>query len=106
MLYYQKGAGHEPGGERRSVTKKQGDENSVEHLKSLSQDQAVRFQEEAREKFYRDFVVGKATAIKRSMREGMEKGLRKGMEKGRLEERRQVALSMLQENADIDFILV
>ena len=30
---------------------------AMEHLKSLSRDQAVRFQEEAQEKFYRDFVV-------------------------------------------------
>ena len=40
---------------------------AMEHLKSLSRDQAVRFQEEAQEKFYRDFVIGKKTAIQRSM---------------------------------------
>ena len=101
---------------------------ALEHLKSLSRDQAARFQDEAgagraqkqeagagraqkqeaQEKFYRDFVASKATAAQRSMKEGREKGLReglqKGMEKGMEKGRRQVALSMLQENADRDFI--
>ena len=77
---------------------------AMEHLKSLSRDQAVRFQEEAQEKFYRDFVASKVTVAQRSMKEGREKGLReglqKGLQKGRQEGmekgRRQVALSMLQ----------
>ena len=89
---------------------------AMEHLKSLSRDQAVRFQEEAQEKFYRDFVASKVTVAQRSRREGveeglqkgrqegMEKGMEKGLEKGVEKGRRQVALSMLQENADRDFI--
>ena len=98
----------------------------MEHLKSLSRDQAVRFQDEAgagraqkqeaQEKFYRDFVASKVTAAKRSRREGVEEGLQKGLQKGRQEGmekglqkgvekgRRQVALSMLQKKLDISFI--
>ena len=77
---------------------------AMEHLKSLSRDQALRFQEEAREKFYRDFVIGKATAIKRSMEKGMEKGLQQGRQEGMEKGVRQIALSMLQKKMDASLI--
>ena len=85
---------------------------AMDHLKSLSQQEDVRYQEEAREKFYRDFVAGKEAAVQRSRREGleeglergMEKGMEKGMERGMEKERRHLVLSMLQENADMSFI--
>ena len=84
----------------------------MDHLKSLSQQEDVRCQEEAREKFYRDFVAGKEATVQRSRREGLErgmekgieKGIEKGMEKGMEKERRHLVLSMLQENTDISFI--
>ena len=80
----------------------------MEHLKRLFQDQAVRIQEEAREKFYRDFVLGKVAAIKRSQREGMERGMQQGMERGMQQGmekgRRQTALGMLQKKLDISLI--
>ena len=81
---------------------------AVEHLKSLSRDQALRFQEEAREKFYRDFVASKAATAQKSRREGVEEGLQQGRAEGRAEGRQegmqQVALSMLQKNLDISLI--
>ena len=77
---------------------------AVEHLKSLSRDQALRFQEEAREKFYRDFVASKAATVQKSRREGVEEGLQQGRAEGRQEGLQQVALSMLQKNLDISLI--
>ena len=76
----------------------------MDHLKSLSQQEDVRYQEEAREKFYRDFVAGKEAAVQRSRREGRQEGRREGLEEGMEKERRHLVLSMLQENADINFI--
>ena len=92
--------------------KSEGMKMAMDHLKRLSQDRAVRFQEEMREKFYKDFVAGKETAIRRSRQEGLEQGREEGREEGRQEgreegreeERKAFILNMLQQKADISFI--
>ena len=84
--------------------KSEGMKMAMDHLKRLSQDRAVRFQEEMREKFYKDFVAGKETAIRRSRQEGLEQGRREGRQEGREEERKAFILNMLQQKANISFI--
>ncbi len=69
---------------------------AVEHLRDLSQDEVLRREEEAREKFLMDQKAEKAYAFD----EGMEKGMQKGMEKGM----QKVALNMMQKKLDISFI--
>ncbi len=73
---------------------------AVEHLRGLSQDEVLRREEEAREKFLMDQRAEKAYAFD----EGMEKGMQKGMEKGRAEGMEEVALNMLKSNFKLSVI--
>ena len=79
---------------------------AMEHLRDLSQDEGLRREEEAREKFLMDQRAEKAYAFDEGMEKGMEKGMQKGMEKGRLQGKEEgraegmekVALNMLKSN--------
>ena len=82
---------------------------AMEHLKDLSQDEDLRREEEAREKFLRDQRAEKAYAFNKGMEkgreQGMEKGLKTGMEKGLKTGMEQIALNMLQKNMQISDII-
>ena len=88
------------------ILSKKGEEmkRAVEHLRDLSQDEVLRREEEAREKFLMDQKAEKAYAFDEGLEKGMEKGRQQGMQKGRQEERRAVALNILRKNLDISFI--
>ena len=66
---------------------------AMDHLKDLSQDEELRREEEAREKFIRDrraeidfgFDEGFHKGISLGRKEGMDKGRKEGMDKGRKE---------------------
>lgn len=81
---------------------------AMTHLKSLSNDDMVRFREEAWEKFQRDLRGQRAYAVeeghKEGRREGRKEGLRQGMQKGAKQEKTQIALKMLEEGYAIPFI--
>ena len=53
-----------------------------EHLKTLSLDRELRFQEEMREKYLRDRIAEEEFSREEGLKEGIEKGLKEGVEKG------------------------
>ena len=73
-------------------------------LKDLSVDNSVRVLEKLREKWVSDQVTHFEYAKQKGIEEGMEKGREEGMEKGREEGMQAVALNMLKEKADTNFI--
>ena len=77
---------------------------AVEHLRDLSQDEDLRREEEAREKFLMDQRAEKAYAFDEGKAEGKAEGIQQGLEKGRIEERKAVVLNILRKNLDISFI--
>ena len=56
-----------------------------EHLKTLSLDRELRFQEEMREKYLRDRIAEEEFSREEGLKEGVEKGLKEGVEKGKEE---------------------
>ena len=81
---------------------------AVEHLRDLSQDEVLRREEEAREKFLMDQKAEKAYAFDEGLEKGMEKGIQQGRVEGRQEGMQEgmqkVALNMMQKQLDIAVI--
>ena len=71
---------------------------AVEHLRDLSQDEVLRREEEAREKFLMDQKAEKAYAFDEGLEKGLEKGRLQGKKEGREEGMQKVALNMLKSN--------
>lgn len=69
-------------------------------LMELSQDEAVRLLEEAREKERRD----NASRMKGAFREGKLEGLQEGEKKGKLENRKEIAKQMLRDKMPVETI--
>ena len=97
---------------------------AMDHLRYLSEDEELRAEEEARERFLRDqraekayaFDEGMEKGIKQGIEQGMEQGMEKGMEKGikqgiekgiekGMEKgMEKLILNMLKNGASVDFI--
>ncbi len=88
------------------ILSKKGEEmkRAVEHLRDLSQDEDLRREEEAREKFLMDQRAEKAYAFDEGMEKGRAEGRVEGMQQGMEKERKAVALNILRKNLDISTI--
>ena len=79
--------------ELKMLAKKNSDiEETIVTLHELSDDEKIKLQCEARERFERDM----ASAIAKGKREGREAGMREGREAGIQESRKELILNMLQ----------
>ena len=89
---------------------------ATDHLEFMSQDEYLRFEEEAREKFRLDhntimaekWEAGLEKGLLRGRKEGRAEGREEGMEKGLLKGREaameETALKLLKQKADLSFV--
>ncbi len=77
---------------------------AVEHLRDLSQDEVLRREEEAREKFLMDQKAEKAYAFDEGLEKGRAEGIQQGMQKGRAEGKKELVIRMLKNGANINFV--
>ena len=85
---------------------------ATDHLEFMSQDEYLRFEEEAREKFRLDhntimaekWEAGLEKGLLRGRKEGREEGMEKGLLKGREAAMTETALKLLKQKADLSFV--
>ncbi|WP_339257839.1 hypothetical protein MKZ12_28285 [Paenibacillus sp. FSL R5-0713] len=74
-------------------------------LKELSEDEELREQYEARQKFLRDQISMIEGAQEEGLKKGMEEGIQKGIEESEAESKRKIALNMLTLGLDQETIV-
>ena len=83
-------------------------EEAYRELERMSADERARLEYEARQKAIRDHdaIMSSAweTGMEKGIEKGMEKGLRKGREQGVRQERKDIALRMLEKGMDMETI--
>ena len=79
-------------------------EEAYRELERMSADERARLEYEARQKAIRDHDAIMSSAWETGMEKGMEKGLRKGREQGVRQERKDIALRMLEKGMDMETI--
>ena len=77
---------------------------AAKRLWNISQDEEMRDILEAREKQQRDYISSVEYAREEGREEGHLKGEQEGIQKGRQEEKKKVALKLLQGGADLRLI--
>ena len=79
-------------------------EEAYRELERMSADERARLEYEARQKAIRDHDAIMSSAWETGMEKGMEKGLRKGREQGVRQERKDIALRMLEKGMGMETI--
>ena len=103
--YFLKEGGNMSSEKARVLAGKSGEmKRAVDRLEVLSQDEAVRREEEARDRFCRDYLSAMETAREEGLEKGLKKGMEKGLEKGRAEGLAAVAKRLLEQGLDLPVI--
>ena len=73
---------------------------AVEHLEELSQDEVLRLEEEAREKY----IMDRKAEIAFGFDEGFEKGLSQGRQEGLSQGKQEVIMNMVKNGMSVELI--
>ena len=77
---------------------------ATDHLEFMSQDEYLRFEEEAREKFRLDHNTIMAEKWEAGLEKGLLRGRKEGREEGREAAMEETALKLLKQKADLSFV--